>query len=542
MLLNRRALLGHSAALTTLAALTPLRTALGQTEPSPPPASGDPSGLATQPFSYDALILEAEVAAKRPYVAPPRPRPDITATIDYATWGAIKFRTDKAPFATDGAYPVTFFHLGQYFQSAVRMHIVRDGMATEVTYSPDLFDMPADSPARRLPPDSGFAGFRFQEWSGSDDWRSQDWLAFLGASYLRAIGASGQYGLSARGVAINPALPDTPEEFPSFTAFYIAEQTDPEAPVVVCARLDGPSITGAYRFTARRGTDRTQGVTIDVEASLFLRQDVARLCLMPVTSMFWFGENGRERPFDWRPEVHDSDGLALWLADGERIWRPLNNPTATRVSAFGAENPRGFGLMQRDREFDHYRDGVFYDRRPSLWVEPLAPLGRGAIQLLEIPTNDEIHDNIGAFWVPEGPARAGASYRLRYRMHWRDSTPYPAETVAQVVSTRYGRGGQPGLPRPDGVYKIAVEFDRPEVLTRIPYGVMPEVVVSTSAGEIVRTHVEPVPGGNVWRAFFDLKIPADTIAEVRLYLALNGEPLTETWAGQFDAAALFPAR
>jgi len=531
MSLTRRAFLDSAAAITALTAIAPARPGYAQ----------ERNGTGGQPFSYDALIAQAEEAAGHPYQPSPRPAPEITSRITYEKWGEIKFRTDTAPFVEDGAYPVTFFHLGQYFQQAVRMYLVRDGRATEVVYDPSLFTMPADNPARDLPADSGFAGFRFQEWYGAEDWRTQDWLAFLGASYFRAIGASGQYGLSARGVAVNPAVPDQAEEFPQFTAFYIAEQPDPETPVVVCALLEGPSITGAFRFTAMRGKDRTRGVAMEVEAALFLRRDVARLGLMPLTSMFWFGEYGRERPFDWRPEVHDSDGLALWLGNGERLWRPLNNPIATRVSAFSAENPRGFGLMQRDRLFDHYRDGVFYDRRPSLWVEPVAPLGRGAVQLLEIPTNDEIHDNIGAFWVPEDPARAGSSYRLHYRLFWQDTTPRPAEAVAQTVATRVGRGGQPGQPRPEGVYKIAIEFDRPDVLTRIPYGVMPEVIVSTTAGEIVRTRVEPVPGGNVWRAFLDLKIGPDQIADLRLFLALDDTPLTETWTYQFHKPTVFPA-
>ena len=280
-------------------------------------------------------------------------------------------------------------------------------------------------------------------------------------------------------------------------------------------------------------------MVIEVDANLFLRRDVERLGLTPLTSMFWYGEYGRERPFDWRPEVHDSDGLALWTSSGERLWRPLNNPRYTQVSAFLDENPRGFGLLQRDRNFDHYRDGVFYDRRPSLWIEPLSPFGRGAVQLLEIPTNDEIHDNIGAFWVPEAPARAGNAYRMRYRMHWLDGEPYPATNIAQTVATRFGRGGQPGHARPDDAWKVAVEFDRPEVMQKIPYGVMPEVVASTSAGRIERTMVEPVPGGNVWRAFFDLVLddPSQT-ADLRLYLALRGEPLTETWSYRFERGTL----
>lgn len=489
-----------------------------------------------QPFTFETLIQRAEAAAKAAYRSPYRPMPEVTQEIDYDAWGKIKFNTDLSPYAQEGsggAYPIVFFHLGQFFQKSVRMHLVQDSTAREVMYAPSYFTMPDDSPARRLPEDSGFAGFRLQEWWGAEDWRTQDWVAFLGASYFRAIGALGQYGLSARGVAINPAVPDAPEEFPDFTDFYISESPDPEQPVTVCALLDGPSVTGAYRFSMTRGQDRSKGVVMDIECSLFLREDVKRLGLMPLTSMFWYAEYGRARMEDWRPEVHDSDGLALWTGAGERIWRPIRNPSETRISAFGDDSPKGFGLLQRDRNFDHYRDGVFYERRPSLWVEPLKPLGKGSVQLLEIPTDDEIHDNIGAFWVPEQAAVKGSRYDLSYRLHWVDQEPFPATNVAQVISTRYGRGGQPGKPRPQGVYKIAIEFDNPPVLTQIPYGVFPTIEITTSRGEVTSTLVEPVPGGNVWRAIFDLTVAGTDIVEMRGYMALDGKPLTETWLAQF---------
>lgn len=528
MPMTRRALLGTAAAATLLPLL-------------PGHARAQDAALdfgPAQPFSFDQLVSFAEDASRMGYRPPYRPMPEVTASLDYEAWGKIRFDTDHAPFrAADdgmgGAYPVTFFHLGQYFQKSVRMHVVREGRAREVLYSPALFRMPDDSPARQLPPDSGFAGFRFQEWSGSEDWPTQDWLAFLGASYFRAIGALGQYGLSARGVVINAAVPDVPEEFPDFTDFFIEEPADPEAPVHVYALLDGPSITGAFHFAVTRGRDRSKGVIMDVDCSMFLRKDVARLGLMPLTSMFWYAEYGQARYQDWRPEVHDSDGLALWTGAGERIWRPLRNPIYTQISAFSDDNPHGFGLLQRDRNFDHYRDGVFYDRRPSLWVEPKAPLGKGAVQLLEIPTDDEIHDNIGAFWVPEGPAVAGNRYDLSYRLWWVAEEPFPATNVAQVVATRFGRGGQPGKPRPQGVYKVAIEFDNPAVMQQIPYGVFPTLKVTPSRGEITSTLVEPVPGGNVWRGIFDLTVAGTDVVELRAYLELDGRPLTETWLAQF---------
>ncbi|KAA0969330.1 glucan biosynthesis protein D [Aureimonas fodinaquatilis] len=524
--LNRRQFLYSSAALAALSAISPHQaSALTNAD------LGEPFD-----FTYEALVERAREAAAKPYVAPYRPMPEVVQEIDYDAHGKLKFKTDFAPFSgSGGAYPATFFHLGQFFGKAVAMHVVVNGVARRIEYSPELFKMPQDSPAHRLPADSGFAGFRLQEWHGADDWRTQDWVAFLGASYFRAIGASGQYGLSARGAVINAAVPDMVEEFPDFTEFYIDEAEDPENPVVICALLSGPSISGAFRFSIRRGLERTKGVVMDVESQLFLREDVERLGLMPLTSMFWYGEYGRERMRDWRPEVHDSDGFAMWTANGERLWRPLNNPPYATISAFSDENPRGFGLLQRDRNFDHYQDGVMYDRRPSLWVEPLAPLGRGYVELLEIPTDDEIHDNIGLFWVPEDPALKGAEYKLHYRLHWLDNEPYPAENIAQTVGTRMGRGGEPGKPRPDNLFKFVIDFDRPSVMTQIPYGIFPEVIVSTSAGRVIRTFAEPVPNGNIWRATIDLEIMPDEIAEMRAYLELDGKPLTETWLYQFDS-------
>ncbi|MFT4149373.1 MAG: glucan biosynthesis protein [Paracoccaceae bacterium] len=529
MSLSRRSLLRNGALAAGLAALpVSFRQALAQ-------------GAKPQPFSYEALVERARAAAAQDYVPPYQPLPEVVQQIDYDAHGKIRFRTDAAPFSGAGetpgvpGYPMECFHLGKYFTKRVKMHIVEGGQAVEFAYSPALFDMPADSVAKRLPPDSGFAGFRLQEWHTAEDWKKQDWIAFLGASYFRAIGAAGQYGLSARGAVVDAALPDRPEEFPDFIEFYIEQQPDPNAPVVVCALLDGPSITGAYRFRLVRGLERSRGVQTEVECDLFLRRDVARLGLIPLTSMFWYGEYGRDRMRDWRPEVHDSDGLAMWTGAGERIWRPLNNPAGTRVSAFIDENPRGFGLLQRDRNFDHYQDGVMYDRRPSLWVEPIEPLGKGAVQLLEIPTDDEIHDNIGAFWVPEAPAVKGNSYRLHYRLYWQNTEPFPAENIAQTVASRMGFGGEPGKPRPADQYRFGVEFDRPSVMTQIPYGVFPKVDISVPGARVIRSFAEPVPNGNVWRAVFDLEIPAGQTADMRVYLDLDGKPLTETWIYQFSA-------
>ena len=487
-----------------------------------------------QPFSFDRLRQRARALAATAYVAPRSPAPDITAKIDYAAHGQIRFRPEMALAAEGpGNFPVTFFHLGQFFRKSVRMHAVNRGEAREIVYRAEYFDMPADSVARRLPEDAGFAGLRIQESrAGKPDWHNHDWVAFLGASYFRAIGELYQYGLSSRGLAVNVANPDPPfvEEFPDFTEFWIEEPADSADTVIVHALLDGPSVAGAYRFSMRRG----RAVLMDIDAAIFLRRDIARLGIAPLTSMYWFSESVKPTAVDWRPELHDSDGLALWTGTGERIWRPLNNPPGLTVSSFADDKPRGFGLSQRDRVFDHYLDGVRYDLRPCLWVEPLSGFDRGSVQLVEMPTDDEIHDNINAMWVPAEPAKAGRAFEFKYRLHWSADEPASDPQLARCVATRLGNGGIPGLPRPQGVRKFMVEFLGLS-LAKLPYGTKPEAVLSAARGEFSYVFTEAVPDDvpGHWRAQFDFTVRGTEPVEMRLYLKNGNETLSETWAYQY---------
>ncbi len=486
---------------------------------------------APSPFSFDALKQRAQSMASRPYEAPPRPAPEVLQQIDYDAHGKIRFKTDLALWANGPSqFPVTFFHLGRFFQKPVRMHVVEGGQAREIIYDSDYFDMPADSPAHKLPDNSGFAGFRFQESrNGKLDWRKNDWVAFLGASYFRAIGGLYQYGLSARGLAVDVAVFGKNEEFPDFTHVYFETPQPDSNTVTVYALLDGPSVTGAYRFVMTRAAD----VVMDIDAAVYLRQDVSRLGIAPLTSMYWYSEKAKTTAIDWRPEIHDSDGLAMWTGAGERIWRPLNNPPRIITSAFSDENPKGFGLLQRDRNFDHYLDGVYYDRRPSLWIEPEGGWGKGTIQLVEIPTDDEIHDNIVAMWVPTEPAKTGQSFEFRYKMHWSAEEPYPTP-LARVVATRLGNGGQAGTVRPKGVRKFMVEF-LGAPLTKLPSGVIPRPVLTASRGEFANILTEAVPN-NVpghWRTQFDLTVTGTEPVEMRCYLRNGDEVLSETWLYQY---------
>ncbi|GAC1563340.1 MAG: glucan biosynthesis protein D [Beijerinckiaceae bacterium] len=482
-----------------------------------------------QPFTWERLKETARERAQQSYAPPPEPSPEIVGKIDYQTWGEIKFDTKYALYA-DGPnrFPLTFFHLGTFFRKAVAMHVVEGDEAREIIYDQSYFDMPPNSIAHDVPRGAGFAGLRVQEAKdGELDWKRNDWVAFLGASYFRAIGELRQYGLSARGVLLDAAVATRKEEFPDFTRFYIGPESADR--VTIHALMEGPSIVGACRFVMTRG----KGVVMDIDQSLHLRGDVTRFGLVPLTSMYWFSETVKPTGADWRPEVHDSDGLAMWAGAGERLWRPLNNPPRVTASAFSDTDPRGFGLLQRDRNFDHYQDGVFYDRRPSLWVEPKGAWGRGTVQLIEIPTNDEIHDNVVAMWVPERAAEAGSEFELSFRLHWLADEPYPTP-LARCVATRLGNGGQPGQPRPPGVRKFMVEF-LGGPLKDLAFGEKPEPVLSASRGTFSYIFTEPVPD-NVpghWRAQFDLAVAGEEPVEIRLFLRAGDKILSETWLFQY---------
>jgi|SRR5471030_58874 len=482
-------------------------------------------------FSYDTLILQAKDRAKKPYLAPEHVPESALANINYDVYRKIIYNPEYALFNNGPSrFPITFFSVSGLHQMPVKMSVVANKRAREIAQNINYFIFP-DKTQGILPEFKGnvFSGFRVLENQNTLKSHSdKDWVSFLGASYFRAVGEQGQFGLSARGIAINTVMNDTKEEFPDFTHFWFETPQEDSNQLVVYAMLDGPSICGAYRFILQR----TKGVVMDVDCSLFLRHDIGRFGIAPQTSMFWFSKIAKGSGSDWRPEVHDSDGLALWTGSGEHIWRPLNNPLDVRVSAFGDDNPRGFGLMQKERDFNSYLGSVGYERRPDLWVEPKGDWGKGEVQLVEIPTDDEIYDNIVAMWVPKQEAKAGEEYQFSYRLHWLADEPYPSP-LARCGATRLGRGGDPGAYSAPNARKFMVEFIG-ELLDTLPADARPEAVISTSRGTLQSIKVEKSPGGKAtWRTFFDLHVEGKEPVELRLYLKLGDKTLSETWMYQY---------
>jgi glucans biosynthesis protein len=475
------------------------------------------------PFSFDGVIATAREMALKPFSPTPVKAGDLLEKIDFDAYQQITFKPENALFKGT-RYPVRLFHLGRFFKLPVKIAVVEGGQSRDVLYSPDLFTLgPKAKPiVTNLPDDMGFAGFRVHE-AGTDS----DWLAFLGAAYFRSAGELNQYGLSARGLSINTTA-SKPEEFPRFTEFYLEEKPDA---LVIIALLDSQSVTGAFRITC----SKPKAVIMDVEARIFTRTDIEQLGFAPLTSMFWFSETNLRQARDWRPQVHDSEGLAIWTGAGERIWRPLNNPPAVMTNSFLDKNPRGFGLVQRDRDFTHYEDdGVFYDRRPTLWVEPRGEWGEGEVQLVEIPTEDEIHDNIVVFWTPRAAVKAGQSFTLDYRLHWVDAEPYRPANMAHVVSTRRGNGGNPAVrDKATGYVKYVIDFEGGDLAAResTKNQAMPDITVSR--GRVVNPFAIRVAGTDRWRILFDLDVHGPAPVDLRAYLRTkDGQALSETWLFQ----------
>lgn len=401
---------------------------------------------------------------------------------------------------------------GPLYRDRIELFLVEEGRATPIAFDPAAF---AEVPRGVTLPDDpnfGFSGFRlFGEINRPG--LLDEIAVFQGASYFRAVSRGTLYGLSARGLALGVGRPAA-EEFPIFRAFWI-ERPAGES-IRVHALLDSPSVAGAWHMEIRPG----ETTRFDVDARLYPRTAIGAACVAPMSSMFRSGP-ASARPFDdYRPAVHDSDGLEMWTGAGERLWRPLGNPSALAISAFADRSPRGFGLMQRARGFAHYNDAeARYEQRPSLWVEPLDPWGPGSVQLLEIPTDSEYHDNIVAFWRPERPWPARREVRLRYRLHWAAGGVAPNPPLRVVATQTGARVGSDGRSR---FYAIDFAGDRVS-----EEGSALRPIITATAGTVLEPRVEPIPG-NLLRASFLFDPPAEGLADLRVALAGANGPIGET--------------
>ena len=474
-------------------------------------------------FDFDDVARRAMQLAGQPYRPQKVDLPKELQGIDYDRFRDIRFRPERSLWR-DARLPfeVAFFHMGLYFDHPVRINEVAGNSVREIRFDPALFDYGANKFDPQHMSGLGFAGFRVHYPLNTPKYKDEV-LVFLGASYFRALGRQQVYGISARGLAIDTGLASG-EEFPSFVEFWLERPAAGATELTIYALLDSRRASGAYRFVLRPGVE----TAIDVKARLFLRENVSRLGIAPLTTMYFFGENQRSTRDDYRPEVHDSDGLSIQSGTGEWIWRPLVNPKRLLVTSFALANPAGFGVMQRDRNFDDYEDlEARYDLRPSVWVQPKGNWGAGRVELVEIPSPDETNDNIVAYWVPEAPPAPRAPLDLEYRLLWqRDVTTRPPSSW--VTQTRRGRGY---TRNDDGSMQFVLDFEGP-ALRKLPADAEVEGIVTVDANAEVRevvTHHNDVTGG--WRLVLRFKrTDAAKPLELRAYLRTRTSTLSETWS------------
>ena len=472
------------------------------------------------PFPEDFVTNLARSLSEAPFGESKVKLPESLSKLSYDQYRDIRFKADQSLWKDQPpGFSMDLFHTGFVYNTPVDIHVVSDGQQRKLNYVPGLFTF---GPSIPTPPkgdmDLHYSGLRVRYPLNKPEYQDE-FAVFQGASYFRAVAKDQVYGLSARGLAIDTAQPKG-EEFPEFRQFWI-RKPEPDSPsLVVYALLGSPSCAGSYRFTIRPGEE----TLMDVELKLFARRDLTHVGFAPLTSMFFFDDTNRARVDDFRSAVHDSDGLSMQTGQGEWLWRPLCNPSTLQISAFVDTSPRGFGLMQRKRKYAEYLDlEARYERRPSLWVEPVGDWGSGHVELVEIPSDREMNDNIVAYWRPKDVVTKGTEYSLTYRLHWGNAWPLVPPLVAQAVFAGSG------LNVEQTRRQFIIEFTGGDLLGDILAD------VKASAGEVVNVvpHFNSETGG--YRLSFELDPKgADTI-EIRAILKREEKPVTETWLYRWTA-------
>ena len=481
-------------------------------------------------FGFDQVVDRAKTMSSQPYQKPD-PLPNDLRDLSFEQYREIRFKPDHAWWrGANLQYELEFFHPGRYFAEPVKINEIIGDTIKPIPFDPSAFDYGSN----KLDPSKwgqnvGFAGFRVHYPINKPNYKDEI-LAFLGASYFRALGKDQAYGSSARGLAMDTGM-QTGEEFPRFVEFWVEKPQPASKELKIFALLDSPRATGAYRFLLHPGDD----MVMEVRARIYLRDKVNKIGLAPLTSMFFFGENQRSVREDYRPEVHDADGLSIQSSSGEWIWRPVVDPKRLLVTSFNLANPAGFGLMQRDRHFGHYEElDARYDLRPSVWVEPKGSWGNGRVELVMIPTPDETNDNIVAYWIPDPAPQPHEAYEFEYRLLWQKYGDRKPPT-AWVVQSRRGFGHtladeQPPAAKEKPSVVFTVDFDGPS-LKQADDASLSANTWADNNGEIVENRVErnTVTGG-VRLVLRVRRNDEQKPVEMRASLKSGNETLSETWS------------
>ena len=479
-------------------------------------------------------MQRATQLASVPFEGQLPPLPDELKKLDYDHWRQIEFREPKALFGSNGSqFHLELFHLGHLYKRPVVINTIRDGIPTPIPYQPSEFNYGSTKFTKPLPVNLGFAGFKIRS-PLNDPKKFDEFISFVGSSYFRFLGRGQAYGLSARGLALGGGTHE--EEFPFYREFWIETPKPDVDKLTIYAVLDSSVVTGAYQFDCYP----QQNSVIEVNVTLVPRRNGVKIGFAPLTSMFLIGENDYRYRDEFRPELHDSDGLLIHNGAGEWIWRPLRNPVIARTAAFLDRDVQGFGLLQRDRDFSHYEDiDLAYQLRPSYWVTPTTKFGEGHVELFEMPTADETNDNIVASWVSKDDVQPGKALRYAYSitsaLDFGSLSPAGKVLATFQTAARALGSNEPNLPTQK---RFIIDFKGGDLAYYSDDPGQVQIVASTSAGKILRSFTQYNPYTFGFRGTFDIEVPPGETADLRAYLKAAQVALTETWMYSWSAPPL----
>ena len=486
-----------------------------------------PWSAQAETFSFQTVMDKAEELASSSWQAPPQV-PKFLQQLGYHDYQGIRFKPERSLWADDDTpFGVMLLPPGLFYHHAVALNVVEGDQTEPLMFDKTQFSYPNSELERLVPADLGYAGFKLTFPFFEPEVANQ-FLVFAGASYYRAVGRHNNFGLSGRGIAVNTGLPSG-EEFPSFIEFWLKKPEPGAQTMTFYGLLDGRSLTGAYEFQVTPGDE----TVMRVRSVLYPRNDIELIGVAPLTSMFYYGENTLRPYGEWRPEVHDSDGLLIHDGNSQEwLWRPLNNPAALSMDYFATEQVRGFGLLQRDADFRSYMDAeAGYGTRPSAWVEPEGDWGRGHVVLTQLPTPDETNDNIVAFWTPAERLPGKQAHEFNYLVRF-GNADLADNPMARAVDSFLGDGTRIGGGDAEGAVRVIVDFAGGPLDERGADAPVTARVTAMEEGEVLEHFVEYVAALERWRLSILVRPAANRPLSLRAYLHEGEEALSETWSYQ----------
>ena len=481
-----------------------------------------PLADAPAPFDSNIVLNMARTLAAKPFKAPDTSLPSPFSSLTYENYVSIRSQAGSAIWSADGlGFAIEPLHRGFIFTTPMDIHIVDADKIARVPYDRARFDFNKLQVGPDIK-DIGYSGFRILEArNGGFDERA----IFQGASFFRALAKDQTQGVMARALAIRTADPRG-EEFPIIRAVWIEKPSAAARVIVIHALLDSESLTGAYRFTLRVN----DATIIDTESTLIPRLEVDNYGIAAMQATSFYSPLDRHNSDDLRPAVYEVSGLRMLSGKEEWLWRPVSNRLNLQGSAFVDESPRGFGLLQRERDPGAFEDDEqHWERRPSLWIEPIADWGAGQFELIEIPTESEINQNINAYWRPKEGLKPGKETSFSYRQFWCWSPP-SKPALATATQARSGKVVVGGKSR----RRILVDFTGDNLADPTRSGEI-KASLSLSGGNVTSVSTFTGKTPKTLRVLFDFEPNSDNMTEIRLLLQSDGQAVSETWLYRWTA-------